>query len=295
PGLPGYSKRQPITINSASALTDYQVKLTITYDSDMQPDFDDLRFTSADGTTELSYWLESKTDSTTAIVWVKVPSLASGDNTLYMYYANASATTASNGDNTFVFFDDFLGSSLDTNKWSNSLIPYNGGIGTIGVSNSQLTLTQTRAASSGVSMRSVSELASDTYTIRYKCDARLSNGPYAQMRVVLHDSTTADPGGWGSFFSQDGNAVVFNSLFTAETYITSTPAIWEQQGRVTNPILKKDGVIKLTYLGTPSAPAGKYIRIWAYYTNTAEKIDWILVRQYVATEPISSFGAEQSI
>ena len=118
PGLPGYAKRQPITINSASALTDYQVKLTIAYDSDMQPDFDDLCFTSADGTTELSYWLESKTDSTTAIVWVKVPSLVSGDNTLYMYYANASATTASNGDNTFEFFDDFLGSSLDTNKWT---------------------------------------------------------------------------------------------------------------------------------------------------------------------------------
>jgi hypothetical protein len=67
-----YTKRKPITItNSDSALTDYQVKLDITYDSDMQPDFDDLRFTSGDGTTELSYWLESKTDSTSAIVWVK--------------------------------------------------------------------------------------------------------------------------------------------------------------------------------------------------------------------------------
>jgi prepilin-type N-terminal cleavage/methylation domain-containing protein len=108
-GLPGYAKRQLITINASTALTDYQVKLTIAYDSDMQPDFDDLRFTSSDGTTELNYWLESKTDSTSALVWVKVPTLSSGDNTIYMYYANASATTASNGDNTFEFFDDFEG------------------------------------------------------------------------------------------------------------------------------------------------------------------------------------------
>jgi len=115
-GLVGYSKRKPITINSGSALTDYQVKLTVAYDTDMQADFDDLRFTTSDQTTQLNYWLESKTDSSTATIWVKIPSLASGDNTIYMYYANASATTASNGDNTFVFFDDFENGNLS--KWS---------------------------------------------------------------------------------------------------------------------------------------------------------------------------------
>jgi len=139
--LPGYAKRQPITINSASALTDYQVKLTVAYDTDMQPDFDDLRFTSSNGITELSYWLESKTDSTTATIWVKIPSLASGDNTIYMYYANASATTASNGDNTFEFFDHFLGTTLDTNKWSFFEMQ-----GTVNVSNSILTYSSPSAA-----------------------------------------------------------------------------------------------------------------------------------------------------
>ena len=115
-GLVGYSKRKPITINSGSALTNYQVKLTVAYDSDMQADFDDLRFTTSDQTTQLSYWLESKTDSSTATIWVKIPSLVSGNNTIYMYYANASVTTASNGDNTFVFFDDFENGNLS--KWS---------------------------------------------------------------------------------------------------------------------------------------------------------------------------------
>jgi len=62
--------RKSITVNnsSGSTLTDYQVKIDVTYDSDMQADFDDLIFTTSDGSTLIDYWLESKTDSTTATV-----------------------------------------------------------------------------------------------------------------------------------------------------------------------------------------------------------------------------------
>lgn len=104
-----YSK--PVTINNtgnASALTNYQVKVNVTYNTHMQADFDDIRFTNSDGTTLLNYWLESKTDSTSAIYWVKVPSIAaSSSKTIYMYYGNSGASSASNGDNTFEYFDDF--------------------------------------------------------------------------------------------------------------------------------------------------------------------------------------------
>jgi len=127
----GYTKRQPITIDSSAALTDYQVSLNVTYDSDMQSDFDDLRFATSD-TTLLNYWIESKTDSSTAKIWVKVPSLSSGSNTIYMYYGNSSATTGSNGSNTFAFFDDFSG---DLNKWT---IASKAGYTTVEISGGQL-------------------------------------------------------------------------------------------------------------------------------------------------------------
>ena len=64
-----WSKREPVTIDNTgnpSALTDYQVLINVAYDSEMQPDFDDLRFTDSDGTTELNYWIMEKTDSTSA-------------------------------------------------------------------------------------------------------------------------------------------------------------------------------------------------------------------------------------
>lgn len=103
--------RKPITVdNSAndSSLTDYQIKVVLTYDSDMRTDFGDIRFTDQDGTTLLDYWLEAKTNSTEATFWVKVPTLpAESVATIYAYYGNSSAVSLSDGDNTFMFFDDF--------------------------------------------------------------------------------------------------------------------------------------------------------------------------------------------
>lgn len=34
-----------------------------------------------------------------------------------MYYGNDKASSSSNGDATFMFFDDFTGSTIDTSKW----------------------------------------------------------------------------------------------------------------------------------------------------------------------------------
>ena len=120
-GIPWYDanwgKRRPITINnSGGALSNYQIRIIATYDSDMQSDFDDIRFTDSDMTTELSYWCESYAANDSAIFWVKVPSIASGASTIYMYYGNTSASSASDGDATFAFFDDFEDGTL--NKWT---------------------------------------------------------------------------------------------------------------------------------------------------------------------------------
>jgi len=103
--------RKPITINNignTSSLTNYPVQVSVTYDSDMQADFDDIRFANSDGTTLIDHWLESKTDSSSATFWVETPNISgSSQQTIYMYYGNSSASSASDGDNTFDFFDDF--------------------------------------------------------------------------------------------------------------------------------------------------------------------------------------------
>jgi hypothetical protein len=111
-----WTKEKPITVSgSSSDLADYQVSVVIDYESEMQPDYDDLRFVDENGSS-LSYWIESYTASS-AKTWVKVPSIASSGTTIYMHYGNPTASSASNGSETFEFFDDFSGTSLDSERW----------------------------------------------------------------------------------------------------------------------------------------------------------------------------------
>lgn len=95
--------------------------------SRLKPDYSDLRFALSNDTA-LPYWLESDNKA-----WVKVPSIPNGTGTLYAYYGNLSAASASNGTNTFDFFDDFSGNSIDTGKWQRTSSG-----GTTSVSNSIL-------------------------------------------------------------------------------------------------------------------------------------------------------------
>jgi hypothetical protein len=118
--LSGWTKRKKIAVagSTAGAQTNYQVEVTVAYDSDMQADFDDIRFTKSDGSAALDFWLESKTNSVTADFWVEIDSIPASPNTvdIYFYYGNSSASSASNGVNTFLFFDDFKTNTIAT-KW----------------------------------------------------------------------------------------------------------------------------------------------------------------------------------
>ena len=96
----------------STLLQDFQVKVTLSQGSNFdfikaQSDGSDIRFTTNDGTTLISYWIEEWTVSS-AVIWLKVPSIpASGNATVFLYYGNPSASSLSDGRNTFRFFDDF--------------------------------------------------------------------------------------------------------------------------------------------------------------------------------------------
>jgi len=130
--LVGWNYRKSHVINpSSGAGTNYQVKITVHYGSGTdsgadvylggkcKTDFGDIRFTRSDKITLIDYWMEDKVDGDYATFWVEVPDdLSSNSATIYIYYGNSSATTTSNGDNTFLFFDDFSGTDINTDKWT---------------------------------------------------------------------------------------------------------------------------------------------------------------------------------
>jgi hypothetical protein len=129
PWLEGWMYRKSHVINPASdAGTNYQVRIVAHYGSGTdsgadvylngkcRSDFGDVRFTRSDGVTLLDYWMQEKVDGDYAVFWVEVADdLSTNPVTIYIYYGNATATTTSNGDNTFIFFDDF---EVDLSKWT---------------------------------------------------------------------------------------------------------------------------------------------------------------------------------
>lgn len=120
-----WTYRKNITIdNSASpeTLKDFQMFLRIPYDSNMQEDFGDLRFTWYDETNgkevKVDYWVGEFVLSDHALVWIKVPSIrASGNEAIYMYFGNPYSQSESSGHGVFIFFDDFTKPEIDLTKW----------------------------------------------------------------------------------------------------------------------------------------------------------------------------------
>lgn len=112
-----WAYRKEITVTNASA--DYQTLVMVGKTADAVGEdvdcgghvldtFADLRFTSDDGETLIDYCILKVSDSggtKLATVWVQNNS--DPDTTLYMYYGNAGASSASSGANTFIVYDDF--------------------------------------------------------------------------------------------------------------------------------------------------------------------------------------------
>jgi hypothetical protein len=72
-------------------------------------DFADIRFTSSDCLTLLSYWTETVSESNYATFWVKITDdLSTNPATIYLYYDNPTATSTSNGAATFLIYQDIV-------------------------------------------------------------------------------------------------------------------------------------------------------------------------------------------
>lgn len=127
--ISGWNYRKYHVIESAiGAGINYQVRIIVHYGSGIDSgenvylntkcgvDFGDVRFTRVDGTTLLDYWIENKINGVSATFWVEVADdLSTVDRTIYLYYGKSGTTSTSNGDNTFIFFDDF---ETNLNKWT---------------------------------------------------------------------------------------------------------------------------------------------------------------------------------
>ncbi|MFH0842887.1 MAG: DUF2341 domain-containing protein [Bacteroidota bacterium] len=106
-----------VDLSVATPSDDFQVPVrfnsTLFDYSKAVSDGSDIRFEDREGN-KLPYWIEKWNDADSSIVWVKVKN--SGTYNMLMRFGNSYAKSESNGDSTFLFFDDFE-DGIYTDKW----------------------------------------------------------------------------------------------------------------------------------------------------------------------------------
>ncbi len=126
--------RKPVVIaGTGNEIADYQIRVELTAANfdfvKAQSNGGDIRFTSfthENDTTLLPYWIQSWNYPVSAVIWVRVPQIPSGGNRIHLYYGVTRGpgfgltpkVTTSNGEATFLFFDDFESGTIDAAKWT---------------------------------------------------------------------------------------------------------------------------------------------------------------------------------
>jgi hypothetical protein len=261
----------------------------------MKSDFGDIRFAYPDGT-NIPYWLESKTDITTARVWIKVSlplygTTPTGDNTIYMYYGNPAAASASDGAGTFpIEFADFesgidgysAGTSSTTQKYS-------------GAKSLRLTI--------GYATKSIAAVPAKPYVIEGWFYATQNTGSDSEWMMACNE--TAD---YACRIEIGYRSTTVFGYQDASGWHVSTATYSAGQWYFIQHILNADNTYtayatdtsgnKQTIYANISRPSGygtaRQMRFYAAFSNVGY-VDAVRIRAYVTTEPTVTTGIEERL
>lgn len=292
--LTGYRYRLPITIsNINTALTDFQVKLIINTQAlvsanKMLANGNDIRFTDS-LCNNLPYWIESGMNTTQTNIWVKVNSLpASGNKRIFCNYGNSSASAATNGDSTFLLFDDFNGISVNGAKWISNISS-----GAITVASGTANINSTNMAVlvsvANLPVPYVSESKVNSASGNWPSIAQLrSTADYSGITQCMDGTSSmhlgaanAGCGGYSANFSHSGvpgnvSGIWSLSWISQNSYFSSWPS-GTLSGSLNlatiTPTLK-------TAIGPLCSGSGAMV------------VDWIRARKYAANTPTYAIGIE---
>ena len=99
------ANRTPITISgNTSALSDFQVKLTVPSTPGINNTYSNILFTDSTKSSVIDHWVQAH-NSTEGTVWVEVPDIPISGTTIYMYYNGCGSS--GNASEVFDYFNDF--------------------------------------------------------------------------------------------------------------------------------------------------------------------------------------------
>ncbi|HMN19043.1 MAG TPA: DUF2341 domain-containing protein [Candidatus Moranbacteria bacterium] len=296
-GIEG-SYQLPISVNNPnpSNLTDMPVLVVLDTAAliaagKMRSDAGDLRFVDSSGGAPLAYWIESGINTSATRVWVKVPELRSGNKTIYAYYGNQAYTSQSDGNQVFLFFDDFTSASIDTTKWTTS-ISY---VGSVSISNNQLQLwcqgnTNGQTDIGGVVMKTaINRDVIVDFDWQRNTSLGTSWGNYRYFTSQSTPTTTylahRTSGGNMTILGQDTGLNKESGHFTVKKTGTFWTDTFSSEG---------SAVVKTATSGAGDFQLRVDSRCGDNGGNFANFIDNVWVRPYAENDPTASLGTERS-
>lgn len=289
-GLDGWTKYREVLIDNGlpTELKDFQVAVDVKYDADMSPDYSDLRFTDASGTEILPYWIEWDTGPVNAYIWVRVPVIAADDiTTIRVYYGNPNAASASDGLATFLFFDDFEAPVLDAVKWKTTA-PVEVSFGRLLITKGAVYTAKPAESFQGTRLEA---------RLNYKSENASQSTMMASQGQVPGNGLAYAWHANGSCILNDGDKNVFQGAIWSDTnkmLIYGVGAVGGKFYYHTNRTLVPtvaDSPLAFPYYISLGHGWGKA----ADMNNTTDlEADWVLVRRFVKTEPMTFVGGEKT-
>jgi len=254
----------------------------------------DIFFTTSNGITEAKCWREVST-ATSGTWWIKANSIPLGGTwTGYIYYGNADAADASNGDTTFDFFDDFPGVALDTvTKWTVT----QGNTPT--VANSICTLKGLSNVRSDIVTKTI---WGTNYAIRSLLKSKHFNDTnfYEAYGWSPANQSATDEADYANL-SASSNAKYVASGGTYKTilgWVADTYAVQDIiRNGATNIVCKVNDANTVTLTDGLNNTVSMGAYAYVYSANNSElDLDWVLVRACTLNEPTwGNTGAEQGL
>jgi|GEM_PF-1189894 len=306
----GWRYRQQVDLKVKSGpQTAFQAKIAVNTSAlisagKMQVGCQDVRVTDFSGVS-LPYWIETGSNgcnTSSTLIWVKIPSLAPPIYTFYLYYGNSTAASIANGNQVFDFFDDFTNSSLNTVKW--------GATGAYSISNGELTI------STGTVFSKFAVTASNLNQI-FEDRAKWATPPVNYSGLHLSDTNSTDNSGnlknlamFVTNSSQSNDMKIFATTGTTSIYdIANNVTLYTPVANtyyINGIAYHSSGVRFSQNRGTPNsytATINQYAPNLSLgflfganagtFNITDMTIDFVLVRKYVVNEPTETFGSEQ--
>jgi len=264
-------------------------------------DSGDLRFTDSTKSVSLDFWVQEVTGVTPnrlASIWVEVTADLGSDVNIFCYYGKSGASNVSSGDDTFIFFDDFEGDSLDTNKWTQTDTQYTGATGT-------------RTTTIANSIMQIDSRSND-YTWLARTISSNDSFTMAKRELIgVHKTNYGGIGGsdWRAWsISQSGatsslyfgggeNGLVFNHSNNSGS--ASSGTIEDQDAWTDYALRRYSCDTNVTFLknGTSIYSSASYVPNTAGNINfattnwsansitTTAYVDWIAIKNFINTEP----------